>query len=932
MAAVAAPDVSVVIVGYNDAKNLPVAVASVQCQTLHNLEILIVDDCSTDDTVSVARALAEQDPRIRVLSTPTNSGGPGAPRNIGLREATGRYVTLLDSDDELERHACINLLREAERTGVDLVMAQTHRLDVAKDKRFGWHRRLFLEPRTLDSIEDDVELAVDTIAVAKLYRREFLTQHQLSFPEGLHYEDLVFSARMFQAAKGISVLREVVYIWKLYPSEVRQSITHQRDSIRNLEQRLKAIDIALESIDQEQFPGLFARLQLKIIRHDARIYLFDVADGKDVDLAAATLNILGPVLAAIPEQILLDTPMAERFMSAGTILGNVEMVREAVQMHRGTSDFLGPVEIGEPESTWHPEEVASAQQPIVDRLARFETSELTGLTWFGYRIPHDLVKLQRAQGKLRVRGRSYDPFAHFDRDDLVWSLRLNEREGQRRYTRFPLSITRREGGVIEWEGVISLPGAVDLTTLSRLTIRLEISGASVSSVAPVLTRRKVSGAKLRLSAHSRLDRLFGVRYQPYTTVERTLALKPSPVQAKRAQLRRALKPLVAVEMKRRQDQLLTAQETGEKAFMARYAKERRRPLDPTLVLVESHMGTSEHDSPRDIIDELRKQRPDLRIVWSAARGSMWSSGRGDVVRRHTHEYLRALATATWIVDNQTLPPYYEKRSGQQYVQTWHGIPLKRMGLDQAKMQHGAAEAREELVRRSGMWDFLTIPSEFFRSVFVPAFNTTARELPLGSPRNDRLVRQEPGNSAAKAVLGLDPRRPTVLYAPTFRDGARGAVALELDLERWVEAMGDRVQLLVRPHYLNAIRVPAGLRRDVVDVSKVKDTALVMQAADLLITDYSSVMFDYLALDRPQVLYTYDLDDYMFAARGTYFDLRQDAPGPLVSDQEQLMDAVLGRLDADPDAVQRAAFRDRYAGTEPGNAAAATVESVWGAKK
>lgn len=736
---------------------------------------------------------------------------------------------------------------------------------------------------------------------------------------------------MFQAARGISVLREVVYIWKIYPTVVRQSITHQRDSIRNLEQRLEALRIALGSINHEKFPGLLARLQLKVIKHDARIYLFDVADGKDAALAEETLAVLAPVIAEIPRELQTAMPLADRFMSAATMLQDRAMVTQAVSMYRGESDFLGEVAIGEERSLWHPDEVNAAGNELVSELAHFETKELTGLTWFGYRLRHELVKLSRQDGGLLVRGTSYDPFGHFDREDLVWSLRVNERSGQRRVTRFPATATRGADNVITWVGKVQLPGEVDLEELPRLTIRLEISGSGISSVGGISTTRKVAGNKLRLTSHSRLDRAYGVRFQPYSTVAKTLALKPSPVQPKREMLRRALKPMVGIEMKRRHDALLTVAETGEKAFEARYAKERRRPLDPTLVLIESHMGKSEFDSPREVADALRLARPDLRIVWSAAPSSMWAAGRSDVVRRHTHEYLRALATASYVVDNQSLPSYFVKREGQVYVQTWHGIPLKKMGLDQLEMQHSDAETGEALVRRAQEWDYLTIPSEFFRAVFVPAFKATAQQLPVGSPRNDQLVNLRPGYAEAKRILGLDPNRKTVLYAPTFRDGERGATELQLDLELWSETLGEDVQLLVRPHYLNAIRVPAALRQNIVNVSGVGDSGLVMQASDLLVTDYSSIMFDFLALDRPQVLYTYDLDEYMFAARGTYFDLREQSPGPLVFDQEGLMATVMERLATDADVVKRHAFRDRFAGIEPGNASAVTVETVWGEK-
>src|SRR5699024_8041097 len=162
---------------------------------------------------------------------------------------------------------------------------------------------------------------------------------------------------------------------------------------------------------------------------------------------------------------------------------------------------------------------------------------------------------------------------------------------------------------------------------------------------------------------------------------------------------------------------------------------------------------------------------------------------------------------------------------------------------------------------------------------------------------------------------------------TFREA--GSATLELDLSRFVDSIGEDIQLLVRPHYLNAMDIPRSMRSDVVDVSAVGDANRVLMASDVLVTDYSSIMFDYLVLDRPIILYAYDYADYTQSARGTYFDLHTHAPGPLAMTQEKLTSELRKLVDGQDNRTEvRSAFRDRFAGREPGNSAETTVETVW----
>ncbi|MET7439404.1 glycosyltransferase family 2 protein, partial [Streptomyces sp. NPDC005568] len=241
-----APAVSVVVIVYNDAARLPTAVRSVLDQTLRDVEIVIVDDRSTDGSYEVAREMAAGDPgRIRAFRLPENSGGCGAPRNRGIEEARGEYVLFLDSDDVLERNACRNFLEAAESTGADLVSGLCVRVhvDSRTRKEVKWYPWLYARTRTLESVSELPDLLVfDTLSTNKCYRRRFLLDQGLRFPVGIHYEDLLFSAQAYVAARRITLVPNRVYDWNVVEKPATtavRSISNRRDEIANFAHRME---------------------------------------------------------------------------------------------------------------------------------------------------------------------------------------------------------------------------------------------------------------------------------------------------------------------------------------------------------------------------------------------------------------------------------------------------------------------------------------------------------------------------------------------------------------------------------------------------------------------------------------------------------------------------------------------------------------------
>jgi CDP-glycerol glycerophosphotransferase len=204
---------------------------------------------------------------------------------------------------------------------------------------------------------------------------------------------------------------------------------------------------------------------------------------------------------------------------------------------------------------------------------------------------------------------------------------------------------------------------------------------------------------------------------------------------------------------------------------------------------------------------------------------------------------------------------------------------------------------------------------------------------LGYPRNDRLAMAEPAEiRTARAALGADGRR-VVLYAPTHREYTCGVPTL-LDPEELAEALGPQTLVLARAHYFDAGRgssaadTPMPAHPGVRDVSTYQCIEDLLLAADVLVTDYSSVMFDYAVLDRPIVIFAPDWDAYR-RTRGVTFDLLAEAPGVVATTLPDLVDAfATGAVAGEAATKARAQFRERFCYLDDGRAADRVVRLVF----
>lgn len=366
------------------------------------------------------------------------------------------------------------------------------------------------------------------------------------------------------------------------------------------------------------------------------------------------------------------------------------------------------------------------------------------------------------------------------------------------------------------------------------------------------------------------------------------------------------------------------------ATSAYYRAQLRAPIDENLAVYASYWLRGYACNPAAVYEEQRRLAPHVKGVWVVKRNTAKNLPEGvPYVVAGTREYLRLMARAKYFVNNVNFTDDPVKRKGQVYLQTQHGTPLKKMGLDQMDHPVGSAEMDfEQLIARSDEWDYLLAANPLMSEAWVRSYPSKYELLETGYPRNDRLTRATPQEKARlRAELGIADGKVAILYTPTHRDYQRTFSPM-FDLARFCREIGDDFVLLLRAHYFYKVKdlgLPEGRIIDVSAHPTVEDLAI---ASDVLLTDYSSIMFDYAVLDRPVVIYAHDWQTYRLT-RGVNFDLMAEPPGVVAETEHDLVETFRSGTYSDDAADKlRGVFRARFGVWEDGHAAERVVRRVF----
>ena len=533
----------------------------------------------------------------------------------------------------------------------------------------------------------------------------------------------------------------------------------------------------------------------------------------------------------------------------------------------------------------------------------FGLAEATGdHVWFV--DPTDLLA-DGALGAVAARLADEDP------DCLVVAHRVLEVDGARRDVPVPA------GGATPyvWDKVVR-------TDLARAHAAPVGSADAVSVLdRPAYVRRALPDAVRRRSGS----------YDPVPATSRPVHPAPAPHPARR--LARKARGTARRAVRRARSPRRLASTARRWPLRAWYRLQLKAPIEPNLVVYGAYWYAAYSCNPRAISEKAREVAPWLDEVWvvNPDKVDVVPAGVRHVVAG-TRDYYRVMARAAYLVNNVNFPNDIVKRRGQVHLQTHHGTPLKTMGLDLVESPYSRKRMNfHRLMKRVARWDYSISQNAFTTIQWERAYPRDVREPRDRLPAQRRAGRRDaPTTSrgcAPSSASGRGRRRSST--RPTHREYHEGYVP-QLDPEALADKLGPDHVLLVRAHYFyGASEQPkdgwAGRVLDVAAHPRIEDLCL---AADLLITDYSSLMFDYAVLDRPIVAYVPDWDDYR-TLRGTYFDLLATPPGAVATTEAELAEVLVTRRAWDDESTAyRQAFRDRFCSLEDGRASERVVRRLW----
>lgn len=353
-----------------------------------------------------------------------------------------------------------------------------------------------------------------------------------------------------------------------------------------------------------------------------------------------------------------------------------------------------------------------------------------------------------------------------------------------------------------------------------------------------------------------------------------------------------------------------------------------RPILSRVVLCNSFSGTSVHDSPRPVAEAMLEAGLVDEIVWVVADNTLDGGPDGRTVALGSSEFVDVLHRAKFLVNSAHFPHYFRKRDGQVYVQTWHGTPLKKIHNDVPPTSL-SNQYRDLMAREVSYWDVLLAQSAEAGELLSKAFGFEGPLVTAGYPRNDVQFdarRMQALRERFREKFNIGDDAIVALYAPTWRDNAMNTITTngyeQLEVTRLLDGLGANSRLLLRGH-ANTLGFGRRVMDDrVLDVSGHSDLGQLFAASDLLITDYSSIFFDYAVSGKPILGFAPDLESYSSTLRGMYFGYSDVFPGQIARTNDELM-KLLPTL-GDQEYVE-SPILSSILESEQGNAATSVVE-------
>lgn len=363
--------------------------------------------------------------------------------------------------------------------------------------------------------------------------------------------------------------------------------------------------------------------------------------------------------------------------------------------------------------------------------------------------------------------------------------------------------------------------------------------------------------------------------------------------------------------------------------------------DDKTILFIAFDGRGFLDNPKAIFEAIKADDKfkNYQLVWALNQPINIQGSK--VIRKKSCRYYYYLSKAKYWVFNNKMPEFLIKKPEQIYLQTWHGTPLKRLAHDMPDnglTYYRSKQSYQEMVtsydKDSQLWDYLISPNAFSTDVFASAFKFSKEKMiEVGYPRNDCLTTTSVDEIVQlKRKYHLPGDKKIILYAPTWRDDAytlKGyTFDLQLDFAKWYDLLGDTHVVIFKPHYLisNQVDIPENLSHFVRTLPATSDINDLYLMSDCLVTDYSSVFFDYANLNRPIYFYMPDFENYKDQLRGFYLNIPEELPHNICQTEDELLRDIVSK---EFDIQRLVTFNKKFNHLQDGKASQRVIKEVFG---
>lgn len=383
---------------------------------------------------------------------------------------------------------------------------------------------------------------------------------------------------------------------------------------------------------------------------------------------------------------------------------------------------------------------------------------------------------------------------------------------------------------------------------------------------------------------------------------------------------------------------LTRDDFRRRVRYTRYFKKTK--IKNNMILYESFHGAAINDNPYAIFKYIIKDPQFQKYVhvWvlNDDEGNLYAEKyrkyhNVTFVKVNSRRYLKYLTEAKYLINSVTFPPYFQKKKGQIYVNTWHGTPLKTLGKD----MKGDVSQLKNIQRNFLHADFILSPNEFTTKVIAESHDLIGifggKFIEEGYPRIDQIRNTDKDDffdHILSKVVNLKKNKKTVLYAPTWRGEVNDVADLKDTITEHIKElykkMPEQYQLILKVHSLIYKYIQDDDYLEKICIPNWVDTNELMTNVDVIVTDYSSIFFDFLVTGKPIIFFNYDEKEYV-RERGIYLDLNS-LPGPRCFSIDEVIQALTQPVDKYKEAYHR--YKQRFCSNDLSNCTQKYVDAIF----